>query len=253
MEKKEWDSYADAEDYHSTIISPFQEGVVNPIFSDIEQINEAHEKTAADIGTGRGDFLPFLAEKFKHVHAIDFSKKMLERAKEKHSGHSNITFRQHDIRKLTSLNLNLDIAVAVNSVLHPCFEDVNKSFREIHSSLNKGGMFIGIFPSMEAVLHHSMLVYEREYRKHKDEKKALANTRRIVEKSKYNFITASYEDDGEKQKFYYRFELDNRLRQAGFKDVTFKKVEYPWGEQSGDYEAFHGRPGIWDWYVAARK
>ena len=251
MEQSQWDEYAST--YHKYIISPFQTKVVNPLFSDISRLPGTQELVVADIGTGIGDLLPFLSDKFKEVHAIDFSEKMLETARQKHGERKNILFEQADIRELGKLGLKLDIAIASNSILHPHFEDVNRTLQEIRQSLNDGGLFIGIFPSMEALLYNFMLVYEREFQKSRDEKKAQEATRRIVEQRKYDFIRCLYDDHHEQQKFYYEFELKTRLKQAGFKNIRFKRVLYPWGEQSGAYEDFVGMDEMWDWYVLASK
>lgn len=251
MEKKEWGKYAKT--YHFNIISPLKEEVTNPLFVDIKKIANSKDLVIADLGTGIGDLLPFLAENFKEVYAIDFSKKMIDAAKEKYSTYPNIKFEQADIRELTKLGFKFDIAISINSILHPSFEDIKKSFNEIYNSLNEGGTFIGIFPSMESILYNFMLLYEREYHKYNDEEKALQSTKTIGEKSKYNFITATYEEEGEKQKFYYKFELSHKLKQAKFKKIRFKKVLYPWGEATGGYEDFPGMPKMWDWYVIAVK
>lgn len=248
MENKEWNDCTD--DYHSIIISPLKPNVKNPIFSDMRAI--AQKNIVADLGTGRGDFLPFLSKNFKFVYALDFSENMLDAAKARNKW-KNIKFIRHDIRQLSKLGLKLDVAVAINSILHPSFEDVNRSLSEIHDSLKDGGLFIGIFPSMEAMLYHFMLVYEREFEKYKDESKAMTMTRRKVERKKYNMIRGIYDDDGEQQKFFYKVELKERLKTAGFKNIAVKKVKYPWGETCGDYEDFPGRRMLWDWYVICKK
>lgn len=251
MENEKWDLYAG--EYHDNIISPFQDNVQNPLKTEIE-IKDTKELTVADIGCGIGDLVPFLSEQFRHVYAIDFSQKMLEKTQERHAALTNVTFRQADMRELTSLGVTFDVAVAVNSVLLPNPLDVQRSFEQIHASINPGGLFLGIFPAMESVLYNASLVYDRELKKWGDEEKAMKETRRIVEGKKFNFITATFEDKkDEKQKFYYEFELRNRLSQAGFKNIEFKKVLYPWGKESGGYEDFFGMPEMWDWYVTARK
>ncbi len=251
MEREEWDSYAD--DYHRFIISPLQSKIDNPLFGEIDRLAKAGKRTVMDLGTGIGDLLPRLAARFPEIHAVDFSRRMLETAKERHGHHGNIVFSQADMRELSKLQVRPDVIIAVNSVLLPSFRDVNDALAEIHATLGEEGVFIGIFPSMESVLYNCMLVYEREYGKFGDEKQALRSTRRIVERRKYNFITCVYEDNEERQKFFYEFELRHRLASAGFKNVHLKKVHYPWGEQSGDYEDFHGMPEMWDWYVTATK
>ena len=105
MEKKEWGKYAKT--YHSNIISPLLDKVTNPLFNDINNISNSKELIVADLGTGIGDLLPFLSENFKEVYAIDFSKKMIDAAKEKHSTYPNIKFEQADIRERQNWDLNL--------------------------------------------------------------------------------------------------------------------------------------------------
>lgn len=251
MEHEQWDAYADS--YHRFIISPLQEDVQNPLFSEIDRLSAGDARVVIDLGTGIGDLLPRLATRFPVVHAVDFSEKMLETAKQRHGEYQNISFWQSDMRLLTTLGITADVIIAVNSVLMPSFGEVNTALVEINATLRKGGIFIGIFPSMESVLYNCMLVYEREYQKYGEEKQALRSTWRIVEKRKYNFITCVYEDGEERQKFYYEFELRHRLEAAGFKDIKITKVLYPWGERSGDYEDFFGMPEMWDWYVTATK
>jgi len=251
VEQGQWDEYADK--YHTYIISPFQQNVNNPIFSDLERLG-SKRRIVADLGCGIGDLLPYLAQRFKNVYAVDFSSKMLETAAGRNSEHENILFVQADLRELTKFGLKLDVAVSVNSILLPHFEDINATLQQIHASLKEDGTFLGIFPSMESVLYNFMLVYEREYKKYGEEQKALEMTRRIIQGRKYNFITSVYADHpDERQKFFYEFELRMRLRDAGFKNVELKKVLYAWGKELSGYEDFEGKDEMWDWYVTASK
>jgi len=194
-----------------------------------------------------------LASRFGKVKAVDFSPEMLRRARKKVARAGNVEFFESDIRKLSKLGLSVDVCFAINSILHPDFRDVHKSLLEIHKSLKKGGMFIGIFPSMEAVLYNNKLVYEKEMRKCRDKKEALSNTHKKVEDRKYDYITGIYSDCSEQQRFYYEAELLMKLGGAGFSSIEVEKVKYPWGTESGDYDNFFGKPQMWDWYVRARK
>lgn len=251
MENIQWDKYA--VNYHKSIISPFQKNVKNPILGDIKKITHGKKFEVADVGTGIGDFIPFLSQHFKKVYAIDFSKGMIDAAKKKHSKFSNVEFIKFDIRNLSNLNKKFDVITSINSILLPSIKDIKKCFEEINKSLKNKGTFIGIFPSMEAVLYNLILIYDREYEKCHDEKKALRKTIKIGESKKYNFLTAVYNDNGEKQKLYYDFELSKRLKDAGFKKIIFKKVFYTWNKNISDFENFYGMPEMWDWYIIAEK
>jgi 2-polyprenyl-3-methyl-5-hydroxy-6-metoxy-1,4-benzoquinol methylase len=249
VEQEHWDKYARG--YHEHVISPLRPGVKNPLYADLAQIPHAKNLIAGDIGCGCGELLPLLAGLFKHVHAIDFSPEMLAIARERCAA-ANVTFRQHDARALGTLGLRLDVAIAVNSVLQPRLEDVRQVLREINTSIAPNGILLGIFPSMEAVAYHGMLVFEREYAKHGDEKRALRNARRIAERRKYSFLSGVYDEGGERQKLYYKAELIRRLEEAGFSIEHVGKVSYPW-DANGGFEQFHGETEMWDWYVRARR
>jgi len=249
MNERQWDSCA--KEYHDLIISPFQKNARNPIYTDIKKIKNKGRKVLIDLGCGRGDLLPFV-KGFKKIYAIDFSKKMLDFARKRHNSR-NVKFIKYDARKLSKLNINADLVIAANSILHPDITDVKKTFSEVYKCLKSKGRFIGVFPSMDSVLHNSMLVFEKEYEKYGNEKRALRNARRKSETNKYVKTIGIYDDDGERQKFYYEVELLRRFRDAGFKQIKIKKVIYPWGKESGDYDDFHGEPEMWDWYVNAVK
>ncbi len=246
MDGKQWDEYA--QDYHDYIISPLGEDVKNPLFSELEKLDS--QNVVADLGTGRGDLLPLLSKKFTEVYAIDFSQNMLMKARKRSA--PNVKLIKKDMQRLTELDINFDLAISVNSILHPSPKVVDSMLQEIFESLNPGGRLKAVFPSMESVLYYFQLVYEREFERYNDEKKALAMTRKKAARKCYNIITCTY-DDGEMQKLFYNFELRMRLKKAGFKEIRFKKVYYPWGDAIGDFEDFHGKPRMWDWYVSARK
>lgn len=244
---KQWNSYA--EKYHDFVISPFQGGVRNPVYRIIKKIR--NRGVAADLGTGPGDFLGFLSEEFDRVYAVDFSERMLEVARRNNCSRKNIEYRKGDIRKLSLLGIKPDVILAINSILHPSQKDIKKAFREICCALRAGGTFIGIFPSMEAIVHYVRLVYESELARLKDESKAAASSKRIAETSKYDFVKGIY-DDGEKQKLFYEFELNNLLAEAGFGKIRFDRVFYPW-KLNGDFRRFDGKPEMWDWLAVCHK
>ncbi|MFH1623379.1 MAG: class I SAM-dependent methyltransferase [Candidatus Aenigmatarchaeota archaeon] len=250
MRPLEWDRIA--EDYHSEVISPFQRGVVNPLFSKLDAVKAAKRKTVADIGCGRGEILDSLAEKFRMVYAIDFSPRMIRFAK-RNSSMPNIRFFVTDMRDLSGFGKRFDVAITANSILPPKVRDVERSLKSVHGTLKEGGVFYGIFPSMGSILYQAFLIFDDRVHRADNERKALIATKRLMERRKYNFIKGTFEHEGMAQKLYYDFELKIRLRKAGFKNVTLSKVLYPWDEGISDFVQFPGMPRMWDWFVSARK
>ena len=250
MKPKDWNLLA--ENYHKEIISPFQKGVKNSLFKELDKIKDSKNKVIADIGCGRGEILDILASKFKKVYAIDFSPNMIDIAK-KLSTRKNIKYIVKDIKNLSEFKNKFDVIVCVNSIMMPKIRNLKMALKSVYSTLKKDGVFLGIFPSMDSILYQGFLILEEQIGKHKDEKRAFRNTKRIFERKKYNFILGTYSDEGNIQKFYYDFELKIRLRDTGFKNIVLSKVLYPWGSEISDFLDFPGKPKMWDWFVIARK
>ena len=70
MDAQAWDRIAGA--YFDEISTPFQAEVVNPLLDYLDGLPGREELTIADLGCGIGNLLPFLAERFKTVVAVDF-------------------------------------------------------------------------------------------------------------------------------------------------------------------------------------
>lgn len=102
--------------------------------------------TVADLGCGRGSLLPFLAEQFGSVYAIDYAPASLAEARRAHAG-LGIVFRRRDLRDLTPLRGRLHVALALDSIVGPRAEDVDRMLDQVHQSLVEGGIFLATFPA----------------------------------------------------------------------------------------------------------
>lgn len=250
MEAKQWDRIA--RNYHDEVISPFQEGVRNPLPEALRRLRGARRLDIVEFGCGTGALLPLLSSRFRQVTAVDFSEGMLAEARKQPVG-SNVEFLCQDLRDLSALRARFDVAVVVNAVLAPDPRDVNTILGEIFESLRPGGRLYGVFPAMEPVLYQAMLIFEEEIGEVGEQKRALSRTRRRLERSRFNFELGVYDDGGLQQKFFYNFEITYRLKRTGFRDVRLGKVLYPWDPEQIGYEMFPGRPPMWDWFVRARR
>jgi ubiquinone/menaquinone biosynthesis C-methylase UbiE len=247
MDADAWDRIADT--YFEQISTPFQAEVKNPLLDYLDALPGRQEMTVADLGCGIGNLLPFLADRFKKVVAVDFSPKMLQAA-QINCSRQNVQFCRQSLTDLSVFANQIDVAVTVNSVLAPSLSAVDQIFCEIAGILKPGGRLAGIFPSMESVLYEGVLILDRERAQTGCEKKALRRAQRKMGRNRFDFVAGFYIDGDDRQKFYYSFELRRRLQKAGFRGLQFGKVLYPWYEENGD-EVFAGEPRMWDWFVRA--
>ncbi|MBI4453874.1 class I SAM-dependent methyltransferase [Candidatus Woesearchaeota archaeon] len=249
MEQKEWDRLA--ENYHEEVISPFYGDVENPLFDELKKIKNRKNKLVAEFGCGLFYLGETLSKQFKEVYAFDFSPAMVKRAKEKNKSCKNTKIGVKDIRKMR-YNNKFDIIISVNSIIMPSYNDIDKSFRNIHNALKKKGIVLMILPSMESVIYNGSLILHKQLEKF-NESTAKRTAKVKFENKKYDFFNGYYTDGSERQKFYYKHEVLLFLKKAGFKDIEISKVKYPWGKNISDYEDFPCEEKLWDWFVKARK
>lgn len=249
MESKEWDKTAAK--YYEEVLSPIKNSEKTPLYKDLEKLYG--KKTIADLGCGLGELLPLLSKHFKQVIALDYSKGMIERAKEKNKEYTNIEYYQKDMDDLNDFKENFDAIISVNAIITPEIKKLTTIFEQIHNTLKENGTFICIVPAMEGVLYQSLLVGEEQFAKEDDPKKVKRAIHKYIRKQEHDFFLATY-DYNQKQKAYYRFELIWRLKKAGFKNIIIKKVTYPWEEiKEAGQTYFPKEEPVWDWYAICKK
>jgi len=95
-----------------------------------------------EIGCGTGKNTIWLAEKAKHITAVDLSEEMLAKAKEKITS-DKVEFKQADITKEWSFKSGLYDLVTFSLVLEH-IEDLDYIFQQVAASLQKDGyVYIG--------------------------------------------------------------------------------------------------------------
>jgi SAM-dependent methyltransferase len=155
MDAQVWDRIS--ESYFDEISTPFRANVINPLLDYLDALPGHANLTVADLGCGTGNLLPFLAGRFRKVVAVDFSPKML-RAAQENCVYDNVQFCRQSLTDLSVFQGQFDVVVSVNSVLAPSLDIVDQILREMAGTLKPGGIFAGIFPSMESVLYEGGLI-----------------------------------------------------------------------------------------------
>jgi SAM-dependent methyltransferase len=241
-----------AEFYDREFIDPYREAVRSPLHRELEAIANPAAKTVADLGCGLGPLLPFLAERFGKVIGIDFAEGMLARAREHCARYKHVELRHLALTNLASLACQVDVAIAVNSIVMPDVSDQEQALREIYQCLRPDGVFLGILPAMDAVHYFTMLLVDRSLEAGKPIEQARQNAAHHNDHSLYDFAFGQFRFKGLDQHFWQPFEIRYRFRRAGFAAVKLQRVWLDWKQFSCAKELGKYRPP-WDWFFLASK
>ena len=238
--------------YEQDFIDPYLPGVRNPLPRAVAELADPKKGTAADLGCGVGPLLPLLAKHFRRVIAVDFAEGMLKRARQACEALPNVEFLCGPFTDLAPLAGQLDVAVAVNSLVLPDIGDLEEALKSIHAALRPGGRFLGIVPAIDAVHYCTMLLVDRARKSGMPLDKARQNAAHHGEHALYDFAFGGFRFQGIAQHFWQPFEVRYRLRRAGFRRVRLTKVHLTWSQFAGAPD-LKAEPPPWDWFFQAEK
>lgn len=239
-----------AKGYEKEFVDPYYTHENNPLFRALDELRNTEQQVAADLGCGIGPLLPELARRFRQVHAIDFAPGMLARARQRCHGLLNVCFLQTRLTELQSLTQQIDVALAVNSLVQPSVQEIEIALEQIRAVLRPGGRFLGIVPAMDGVHYHTMLLLDRARRTGMPEKQAKQNAARLAEHDLYDFAFGGFSYKGLEQHFWQPFEIRYRLERAGFRRIIEEKVDLDWSHFAGAVD-LREYPPPWDWFFHA--
>jgi len=239
--------------YDELFLDAFQEGVENPLLERLEQIPDASQKTVADLGCGTGPLLPLLVGRFGRVIALDFAPAMIERARRRLGPDAErVTFLTRAMHELDDLAGQIDVAVAVNSLVMPDVRVIDRTLRAIRASLRDGGLFLGVVPAMDAIHYHTMLLMDTALDRGETPEQAERFAAFSAEHHHYEFAFGRFLFQGLRQKFWQPFEIRHRMKRAGFASVELGHVLYPWDDSMAGGTDLAEFPRSWDWSFLAR-
>lgn len=248
---REWSRHA--AHYDEVFLNPFRPGVANPILEALDAVPDPGSKAVADLGCGTGPLLPHLVGRFGRVVALDFAPGMIKRAKERLGPDARrVEFLTKPMWELDALAGELDVAVAINSIVMPDTREIDRTLRAVRDAMRPGGVFLGVVPSIDAIHYSTMLLADRELDAGQDPAEAERLASYYAEHHLFEFAFGRFEFQGLRQKFWQPFEVEHRLRKAGFGSVSLAKLLYPWDDDIAGGAAFADQPPSWDWTFTAR-
>jgi SAM-dependent methyltransferase len=241
--------------YEDIFVDPFAPGVENPLWAAMAAIDDPAAKTVADLGCGTGPLLPHLLERFGRVIAVDFASGMLSAAKRRLGNEQigRVRFLERPMHELEDLAGQIDVAIAINSLVMPDVRLIDRTLASIRSSLSPDGTILGIVPAMDAIHYHTMLFLDKALDHGLEPAEAMRVAAEHAEHRFYDFAFGRFRFQGLRQKFWMPFELEHRLRKAGFQTPDLHKVLYPWDDgQTTSIELSAAAPS-WDWFFQAQR
>ncbi len=251
-QKRQWSRHAAR--YDDLFLDPFAAGVENPLWDALGAIADAGRKTVADLGCGTGPLLPHMLDRFGRVIALDFAPGMLAAARARlgpeRSG--RVIFLQRQMHELEDLAGEIDVVLAVNSLVMPDVRLIDRTLRSIRSSLRSEGVMMGIVPAIDAIQYHTMLLLDQALEHGLEPADAMQVAASHAEHRHYDFAFGSFKFQGLRQKFWTPFEVEYRMSKAGFHGVELSKVLYPWDDSLVGSLELRAFPPSWDWFFLAR-
>ncbi len=248
---KAWSRHA--AHYDDVFLNPFRPGVANPLLRALERVDDPGSKTVIDLGCGTGPLLPHLVPRFGRVLALDFAPGMIKQAKARLGRRAErVEWLNRSMSALEDLKGQLNVAVAVNSIVMPDTREIDRTLSAIHAGLKPGGLFLGVVPSIDAIHYSTMLLMDRALDQGRSPEEAERLAAAGAEHHLFEFAFGRFRFQGLKQKFWQPFELEYRLRKAGFSSIVLEKLLYPWDDDIAGGAQFADQPPSWDWTFEAR-
>src|SRR5262249_3336752 len=144
-----------------------------------------------------------------------------------HEAAARVTFLERPMHELDDLAGQIDVAVAVSSLVMPDVRLIDRTLRAIRASLKPGGEFLGMVPAIDAIVYHTMLLFDHALERGLEPKEAERLAALQAERRYYDFVFGRFRFQGLRQKFWQPFEVEHRLTKAGFATITLSKVLYP--------------------------
>ena len=126
------------------------------------------------------------------------------------------------MHELDDLAGTLDVAVAVNSLVMPDVRLIDHTLTAIRE-LRPEGVFTGVVPSIDAIYYHMMLLIDQSLDQGFPLAEAENSAALHVERRQYDFAFGRFQYEGLRQKFWLPFEVEYRLKKAGFSAAPSSK------------------------------
>ena len=191
-----------------------------------------------DLGCGIGTFLYLFGSLFTEAIGVDYSTKMLTRARGRCVGSKRIKWLCLDIfRASRKIRASADVVACLNVITSPRAAQRQRLWDCVVSVMKPGGYALIVVPSLESAAMVAKVRSERTGSRDRED--------RLIGEG----LVRAGKDI---QKYYGEEELRGQASDLGLRVEAIRRVSYPWDEEG--LEARSGRRTVrpWDWVCLAR-
>jgi SAM-dependent methyltransferase len=193
-------------------------------------------KVAIDLGCGIGSMTRVLAGLCAEVYGVDYSTRMLGRARAGNVDCDNVTWVLADVSREIRAIPRADVLTCINVITSPSARVRKSIFRAAFEAVRQGGAAIFVVAALESAMHVD---------------KTLGSRRAELRRRRYRQGLLSR--GGVLQKHFSRAEASLSAANAGFGEVRLGKAIYGWAEEVPDRVRTVGIPRPWDWIIEAKR
>lgn len=208
---------------------------------------------AADFGCGVGRYLRALSPRFKVVHALDHSRRCIDRARHEHADLRNIIYRKADLSRPLNDWKRQRFGVCMNVLIAPSHELRLKMLQCMHAALLPGAHLLLLVPSLESALYVDSRLIEWNMRQSMTHERAVRSLQRDERDVVGHAAAGIVLRGGEPTKHYLREEAIVLLRGSGFDVQEIDRVEHDWSEAFHHPPRWLGDPFPWHWLLTCRR
>ena len=246
MNERDWDQVAVS--FEEEIFNVPANDRKGLILAQVERL-ASNKAVATDLGCGVGRTLPMLADRYKHVYAVDVSSQCLAEASKVCNDRTNISYVHADLSRDRNGYPATDVVLRINTLLNASLEVREPLIDRTCRSVKRGGHLLLVVPSLNSALLTAFRRLQWNLRDGMPPNEA----RRDGALKGRDLGLGVVEIDGVPTKHYLKEELEAMLDQRGFRVSAVEKIEYPWTTEFTAPPRWMKAPYPWDWFVVARR
>ena len=248
MSRDDWDGLA--ADFSERVLE-ISELDIDGVIVAIAQHLGGKTKTAIDFGCGAGAVTRAIAPYFKSVLGVDFSAKLIDEARG-HTKALNIDFETGDLTTMRGKKYTCDVAFCANVLIHPDEKIREKIAKRVVKNVRPGGQAAFIVPSLESVIRAHQVTLQCQVGDGIPPGRAAASIDKDAAAEIVSLSRGVINIGATPTKHFLEDEFREFLTQCCLKDVSLRRIPYPWAEVLENIPSNFGAAPPWDWLAIGK-